>query len=273
MESKSSNSYDPKSYWEKRLSKRLDLTSVGHAGLGSVYNSWLYKARFRMLRRTLHTLRISATDTSVVELGVGSGAWVPFWQSYKPASLTGVDITSASVETLAARYPQYEFVQGDLGIPLLLAQQQFDIVTAFDVLFHIVDDTSFSQAINNIGMLAKPNGWIIIGDSFCSQPWGPYYHEYHRSYSHYARELQLAGLSPVYTQPVFFTMTTTLCYNSSYLDKFTRLLLVSISKLAKRRFLEKFNHLPGLSLYLLDSLLARICKDGPSLKFLIARKT
>ena len=34
--------YDPKEYWEHRLSKKLDLTTVGHSGLGYVYNHWLY---------------------------------------------------------------------------------------------------------------------------------------------------------------------------------------------------------------------------------------
>jgi ubiquinone/menaquinone biosynthesis C-methylase UbiE len=272
MESKQPNSYDPEFYWEKRLSERLDITSVGHAGLGRIYNSWLYKARFQALRQILRSSGIGVTGSSVVELGVGSGAWIPFWQSYKPASLTGVDITSTSVKTLAARYPQFEFVQSDLGVPLPLMQHHFDIVTAFDVLFHIVSDASFSQAIANMGTLAKVNGWIIIGDSFCAQPWGPYYHEYHRSYEHYVRELQMAGLTLVHIQPVFFTMTTTVCPNHKALDSLTRLSLWCVSKIAARRSLEPLNHIWGLSLYLVDSLLAQVCKDGPSLKLLIARK-
>lgn len=273
MRSSTTDHCEPGRYWEQRFSEHLDITTVGHAGLGRVYNSWLYKARFRTLQHTLRTLGIVVRGKSIAELGVGSGIWIPFWQAREPVSLTGVDITSASIEALQAKYPQYDFIQGDLSVPLPLAQVRcFDVVTAFDVLFHLVDDSGFAQAIANIGKLVAPGGCALISDSFCSRPWGPFVHEYHRSYSHYAHELRSAGMTPVHIRPIFFMMTTTLCSEYGRLSQATRLILTTISKLASRRILETFNHAPGLSLYIIDGLLARIYENGPSLKLMVARK-
>ena len=50
------------SYWEERLSANLGLTTVGHAGLGYAYNAWLYRARYRALRRTLAVTGIDARN-------------------------------------------------------------------------------------------------------------------------------------------------------------------------------------------------------------------
>lgn len=93
----------------------------------------------------------------------------------------------------------------DIGGELPIISERFDIVTAFDVLFHIhiTDDTAFSRAILNISKMVKYGGLVIISDSFCSKPWGPFYHEYHRTYEHYVRELRLAGMEPIHLEPIF----------------------------------------------------------------------
>ncbi len=120
--------YDPKTYWENRFSKILDLTTVGHSGLGHVYNNWLYRARFNAMRRALRTLNLDVSRKSLMDIGVGSGAWIPFWQKRSISRIVGLDITFSSIRLLRNQYPQFEFMQGDICTKIpFVKYQNFDI--------------------------------------------------------------------------------------------------------------------------------------------------
>ncbi len=268
--------YNPKVYWEQRLSGRLDIASVGQQGLGHVYNDWLYRARLRAMRRALKKLRIGILGKSLMDVGIGSGAWIRFWEECGVSRIVGMDITSASVGALRNKYPQFEFLEGDISVELPVIQERFDIVTVLDVLFHITDNAAFSHAIRNISTLVKQGGWVIISDSFCSKSWGPFYHEYHRTYAHYMKEFRLTGMEPVHFEPIFFTMTTPICnldfWYTRFFAHFTKGVLWLVGKLSASRKMEGMNHLIGFSLYLLDALLCQAAGTGTSLKLLFIRK-
>ncbi|MDD1779290.1 MAG: class I SAM-dependent methyltransferase [Candidatus Helarchaeota archaeon] len=268
--------YDPKTYWEERLSKRLDISSVGQLGLG-YYNHWLYKARFRAMYRALKKLGIEVSGKSLIDTGVGSGAWIPFWEKCGVFKIVGFDITSASVSALQKKYSQFEFFEGDIGSKLFCFRKEpFDIVTAFDLLFHITDDESFHNAIFNLSKLAKDDAWVLITDSFGSSSYGPFHHEYHRTYDYYMNALNEAGLKAIHFEPIFFAMTTAL--NASdiklgkFFSKFVEVMLRIIALIASTRYFAKINHLVGYFLYVLDSALYRVMRTGPSLKILFACK-
>jgi SAM-dependent methyltransferase len=269
--------YNPGVYWEERLSRRLDLTTVGQSGLGYVYNSWLYRARFRAMYRALRKLNLNTSSKSLIDIGVGSGAWIPFWQKHNISKIVGLDIASASVCGLKNRYPQYSFLRADIcSTSKIHSGETFDIVTAFDVLFHVTNDSDFSNGILNLSKLVKRGGWLILSDSFCKKSWGPFYHEYHRSYDHYLKEFNSRGLNPVHIEPIFYTMTTTICdsnfVNRHLLSRFTTTMVGIVSKLSSRPQTEWMNHLIGCSMYLLDRILCQIERTGFSLKLLFAQK-
>lgn len=265
---------NPQEYWERRLSKRLDLTTVGHSGLGSVYNGWLYRARARALHRALKVASVKTSGVDIAEIGVGSGAWIPYWLKQDTHRITGLDITSVSVTTLSMQYPQQNFIQCDIGQPVPLVCV-FDIVTAFDVLFHITDDSAFACAIANIAELLKAGGVAIISDSFCTQPYGPFTTEYHRTRDHFLHELAANGLEYIHFEPIFFTMTSTLCRDTAFTQGLSWLsarLLRVVSRFSRRRQTEWLNHLIGGSLCLVDGVLGSALDSGPSLNYLLARK-
>lgn len=43
---------------------------------------------------------------------------------------------------------------------------QFDVVNAIGVIFHIVDDAKWENAIKNLFSLLKPEGILIVGGDF-----------------------------------------------------------------------------------------------------------
>jgi 2-polyprenyl-3-methyl-5-hydroxy-6-metoxy-1,4-benzoquinol methylase len=270
--------YQPQSFWENRLSSaKLDVDLVGHSGLGLIYNRWLYRTRFSALNRGLKRLGIRPQGKSIIDVGVGSGAYIPFWQESGTKNITGLDITTSSVRTLQHTYSDLRFDQIDIAGDMLAVQNgPFDIVTAFDVLFHIVDDKSFSRAIGNLASLAQPGGWVILSDSFCQHPWGPTFHEYHRSAGRYLAELKTNHLELVHQEPIFFTMTTVLCLQEYFffrvLQASTAITLKLVRRIARGRRTEWANHAIGAPLYLLDKSIGKISNKGPSLKYWFCRK-
>jgi len=142
--------YDPKTYWETRLKDGPALNTVGYLGLGLAYNKWLYRMRKKVLERALRRFPIVSEKTSLLEVAPGSGFYLPIWSSHGVRDLTAADITQAVVIHLRPLWPDFKFLEADIGAATPPVHRQFDVVTAFDVLFHIVDEQSWRNAVNNL---------------------------------------------------------------------------------------------------------------------------
>src|SRR5258708_1930554 len=142
--------YDPQSYWETRLKDGPALNTVGYLGLGLAYNKWLYRMRKQVLERALRRFPIVSEKTSVFEVAPGSGFYLPIWSSHGVHDLTAADITQAVVTYLRPLWPDFQFLRADIGTVGPPVSRQFDIVTAFDVLFHIVNEQSWQNAVTNL---------------------------------------------------------------------------------------------------------------------------
>ena len=198
--------YKPEEYWENRLKDGLNLGVVGHIGFGLEYNKWLYKARIRTLNKLIRDQGISVTGKTVLDIGVGSGFYIDFWQNKGVAQITGIDITETSVSTLRTIYPQHRFIKADIGSDLDL-YEEFDIITAFDVLFHIVDEGAFEKAISNIRRLCHEKSYVLITDIFLKDPIEPAFHENHRTLNRYIDILANNEMQIQAIYPIFYIMT------------------------------------------------------------------
>lgn len=270
---------DHKAYWEDRLGDEPDLRDVGHRGLGQVFNGWMYRVRRVALQRALRRARIDLHGASVLEVGVGSGFWIPLWKEEGAARLVGVDITSAAVRALRRRYPDCEFVEADAGaLDALPVAGGFDVATLFDVLFHITDDGNFRRAIRNAADCLRPGGYLLVTDGFWPGPEGTCraVHELHRTAQEYQAAFDAAGLQKVHNQPIFFLMETPLWSGNDPLRaafrKVVRGLQFGVLKVASRERTEALNHVPGAALALADVLLGAAVPVSPSLNLMVLRK-
>jgi len=159
-------SYIPEKYWNKRLLHNFNLSAVGHIGFNEYYNRWLYKAKIKVLREAMKSLCISIYEKTICDIGCGTGFFVGFYHDQKAKKIIGIDITNISIDNLKKKYPQYKFIKGDISSPQLVStiNSSFDILNVFDVLYHIIDDEAFIQAITNIVSLTKKNGIILLSD-------------------------------------------------------------------------------------------------------------
>lgn len=155
--------YEPKQYWESRLSNRFSLRGVGAHKFNDSYNSWLYRRKKSCIASCLAETNLKGSN--VLDIGCGTGFFVE-WYLEQNANVCGIDNTRISVERLKQKY-RGEFYTKDITDPdYQLHNKKFDIVNMWDVVYHIMDSERFHQTFDNIGKSLKDNGLLLFTDWF-----------------------------------------------------------------------------------------------------------
>jgi 2-polyprenyl-3-methyl-5-hydroxy-6-metoxy-1,4-benzoquinol methylase len=159
--------YAAREYWADRFSSGFDLTKVRYLGFSESYIKLLYRAKIIVLKKFSAANEIEIKNKTVCDVGCGTGYYVNFYSNEGVKHITGIDITQTSINYLKSKYPKYDFVRGDISSQQILfsTKNKFDVVNVFDVLYHVVNDTKFEQAIQNICELTKHNGLIFFTDA------------------------------------------------------------------------------------------------------------
>ncbi len=199
-----------KEFWENRLAQGIDLRTTGHRAFNISYNQWLYQAQKDRLDLLLAENRVPLNnDTTLLDIGSGWGYFVEYFIDKGVNSIEGIDIAKPSVEYLQQKYPQLAFYQADISANALPTHKNFDLVSAFSVVFHIVDDKKFRQALLNMVELIKPGGYLIICDAFEKKiiptPW----HVRFRTLAAYEEILQPTEMRIIDLLPQYFFMNRT----------------------------------------------------------------
>lgn len=200
------NVFDPVQFWRTRLADAsAGLDDVGHRAFGAAYNAFLYQRREEAVRDALPTLGIPIASARVLELGCGTGFWVRFWQRQGVGDLVGVDLSSDQIDRLRGHYPTYRFQVGDITAleKATLPHDRFDLVTLFDVLYHIVDDAMASRALHNIASLMERRSKLLVFDQLASRDVSLRSHVKYRSRPTFERLLQHADLRIAAEVPLF----------------------------------------------------------------------
>jgi len=155
--------YRPQEFWEERLDAQFDLRGTGETGLSLAYNRACYQLRAEVLDACLARAGVSPRGRRVLDVGCGTGFWTAYYVA-RGAIYTGVDIAQVSVDRLAARHPGQRFVRADVsdGVP----GGPYDLVNAFDVLYHITDDARWEAALRRLAGALAPGGLLLVTDAF-----------------------------------------------------------------------------------------------------------
>lgn len=261
--------FDAKSYWEKRLQNNWGLGGVGHIGYGVYYNRWLYKVRKKVFNYYIRSLNLNFEQSRVLDIGSGTGFYLDIWKSLRVKSVTGSDITKVSVKRLKKLYPEFSIVRLDIGSSLVeqnFFEDKFDIATAFDVLFHIVDDKKFRKAIFNISQLLVSGGYFIFSDNFLHSKTIKNTHEVDRSIEEISGILEDAGFRIVKRVPMFVLMNIPVDTRRNWPSLLWRLLMSPV------RIFNVLGFLYGVILFPLEILLIRVSKESPSTEMMICQK-
>jgi SAM-dependent methyltransferase len=123
-------------------------------------------------------------------VGCGTGYWTAYYTA-RGADYTGVDIAPTSVARLANEYPASRFVHLDVGESPVPGR--FELVNAFDVLYHLTDDARWEQALRHLAGALDPGGLLVITDAFREFP-AAAEHNRMRSLDRYLSVLEPLGL-------------------------------------------------------------------------------
>ncbi|MBI3715291.1 MAG: class I SAM-dependent methyltransferase [Betaproteobacteria bacterium] len=196
-------SFDPAGYWQQRITGAIEIDQVGHRSLGARYNYWIYRRRLEALTEWAQRQFGSRPIESVLELGSGSGFYITFWQQHGAGKIVGVDISEDSRALLAGRYPAHRFVQGDIGAPALAIEDTFEVVTIFDVLYHIVDDGAARNALRNAAKAMTEAGTLLVFDQLLERDTQLTRHVKFRGRASFETMLAEAGLTIAEEIPLF----------------------------------------------------------------------
>ena len=260
-------SFDPQTYWEKRLTQHFNLKGVGDIGLPESYNHFLYKIRSHVFRRSLRSTNLDITTANVLDIGSGVGFYIAEWMNAGASSVRGCDITNVAVKKLASQFPSADFSQIDIGDQeTCLPESSFDAISCLDVLFHITDDKRFESAIQNIAKCLKPNGVFIYSDNLVEKGFR-YDHQVGRTKQEIIDALGNNGLEITRRFPMFALTNDPSNSNILIHRKFFSMLY---------RTLNRFPQLGtaiGSALYPIELLMLYCTSYTPSTEVLICKKT
>lgn len=255
------------SYWEERLSAHYNERGVGDIGLSRSYNSRLYDVRRRVFRRLVRHLPLSAAQTAVLDIGSGTGVYIEEWQRWGAREITGFDITQTAVEHLTRRFPAARFVKSDIGDPLppSAPPARYEVISAFDVLFHIVEDERYDRAIGNIASFLSPGGWFLYSDNLVERP-SRLSHYVSRTEGEIVSTLRRNGLEIRHRVPMFVLMNDPVRTRSRLLRRWFSM----VYRIASRS--EAWGRAAGAALYPLELAATRIVQAGPCTEVLLCQR-
>jgi SAM-dependent methyltransferase len=174
--------------------------------MGQGFNEVTYHLRLAAVEQILG--REAFSPRTVFEGAVGVGAYAPLWRKLGVERWAGVDLSAAAVERLSHRFPDATFAKFDLSsgveeIRGAFGSALFDLVTGIDVLYHIVDDSDFAQALSTLGKMVTPSGRLLISDVFVREPTTIAPHVRRRPLVRYQELLASQDFLLVQREPVF----------------------------------------------------------------------
>ena len=98
---------------------------------------------------------------TALDIGAGTGFFTKILAD-AGYEVTGIDISPTAVAELRKKFPGLTFIEGR-------AQDitgSYDLITAMAVLFHIVHDADYEEAIRKIYAALKPGGAFLFSENF-----------------------------------------------------------------------------------------------------------
>ena len=263
--------FEESSYWRQRVAGDSDLGVVGHRALGRGYNEYIYRRRTECLMEALRLLDIKPSQCKVLDLGCGSGYYATFWKKLGVTELTGIDIADASVDRLRKKFPEYMFLQADITQADIAKRigGLYSIVTLFDVIYHISDDTAALEALKTAAGALQPDGVLMLFEQLAPRDYSLLPHVKFRGKMNYMALLDAAGLKIVSRQPLFVFLAPPV-YGFKAIDIVVSGLYKIIGAFIKNR--DGAGRRLGKAVYELDQFLIKKGISLPNHELIVLRK-
>jgi len=228
---------DTKKYWEQRLSENYNLAGVGYRLIGEQYNYWIYKVRRIIFRSVIRKFNLLNRDTSVLDIGSGTGIYISEFAAKGCKNITGIDITTLAVSQLKKKYPGYRFFTADIADVSVTTKLNttFNFIIAMDVFFHIVDNERYYQALLNVHKLLSTSGIFLLTENpaLIASTHG---HIKYRTKQEMNRLFESAGFAVLAVVPIILLMNPPWGSSNVMLWKFSNAKLRLLSWAHKKKY-------------------------------------
>jgi len=257
-----------RAYWDTRLRDHWGPEGVGSLPYGRRFNRWRYRARERVFRRLVRRLALAPERIDVVDIGCGTGFYLDLWRGLGVHSLSGLDISEFAIGRLAAEYPEATLYRADIGLASPLPDEAFDLVTAFDVLVHLVDDEAYRRALGSLHRALRPGGWLLYSDSFFHGPSRRHEHYWKgRSLDEAAAALRECGFELLERVPMSVLMAAPT--DTRHPDRNERI-WNALTWPARRS--DRAGGIAGAVLYPFELLLTSTLRESPAIEIAVCRR-
>lgn len=163
--------YNAKEYWSRIFTNIVDAKSVCYPDWPLSYNQFLHQQQVKKLLQILDKNNIQLSGKSVLEIGPGSGFWTHFFKKNNVGEYKGIDISKTVTEILQRDFPDYTFLNHDVGSAdvTISITTPVDVIFAAMVLLHITDDVKISRAFSFFSQSLNENGYFIMLDSIAEK--------------------------------------------------------------------------------------------------------
>jgi len=256
--------FNAATYWQERHQK-TDLSTVGYIGLGLPFNYWMYRVREKVFNRAVLLEKINFNQVKVLDVGSGSGFYIKEWQNLGVKNITASDFSSNALKQIKKTFHNIKTLKLDITAPAPNNLGKFDIISAFDILYHIIDDKKYHQALKNTHKLLKPKGIFIFSGNLPSKTRRAR-HQVSRSQKTIFSLLDKSRFEIRQIRPIFFLMNAPVCSQNYFFRVYWFIL---VNSLIRFNFL---GYIFGPLLYPLELFLALTCRTGPSTKIVICQR-
>ncbi|MGH8735958.1 MAG: class I SAM-dependent methyltransferase [Burkholderiales bacterium] len=156
------------SYYKSTGEEISDRITIG-AAVKALHSRFHYNCVENSIIRAL--LRcVVKEQPAVFDLGSGAGHWIDFYLgAFEASAVCGLEVSKVCAAALRNKYALADRVlilDGDISDKSFCLDRKFDIVNAIGVVFHIVDDALWLQALINMKNLLHDDGVLVVGGEF-----------------------------------------------------------------------------------------------------------
>lgn len=234
--------------------------------LAHSYNQWMYRVRERVFRRTVRRSRIDVPNSAVLDIGSGTGFYIDLWKRLGARSVNGVDIADSAVEQLQEKFPDVDFTRTDISDGAPFDDGTFNAVSAFDMLFHIVEDERYRAAISEVHRMLADEGRFIFTENFVPEKRAGRKHYISRSREEIEGLLHDSGFEIVRRRPAFVFMAPPVASNSRWRwNLWSKRMLPIIKRERRGKYL-------GALMYPFEVALTALLRNSPVMEIVVCRK-
>lgn len=183
-------------YWDKRISEHK-LSGTGDISLHPKVNELIKNLKMKTI-----SFIIEFKGKKVLDAGCGVGIYSKLAQEMGASQVIAIDFAPSAIKITKSIH--IEGITASISY-LPFKNSCFDVVMCLSVLYHIVDDSLWETAINELIRVLKPDGQLLLQIEYCNNQ-SNLYHYRGRPFELYLKkfresELNILKVEDVYAPP------------------------------------------------------------------------